>query len=198
MSLQLELQGMAATKDTIFDLQDWINRGRIQGVRAQQESIPPKSAEMDPELAEIISIVRPIAAPVLVEVVKSVFGWLKMRRQNTRVVLVGASGFLRDPTNLPELPAVAANVEDLKLVLTDPQVVGIPSENIVVLLNELTPYHVVLRVADEARKAVDTFIFYYSGHGIVGGGTRDLYLTTENTTYENAEFGTAIWCEGGV
>jgi hypothetical protein len=153
---------------------------------------------MDPELAEIISIVRPIAAPVLVEVVKSVFGWLKMRRQNTRVVLVGASGFLRDPTNLPELPAVAANVEDLKLVLTDPQVVGIPSENIVVLLNELTPYHVVLRVADEARKAVDTFIFYYSGHGIVGGGTRDLYLTTENTTYENAEFGTAIWCEGGV
>jgi len=116
--------------------------------------------------------------------------------QNTRVVLVGASRFLLDPIHLPELPAVARNVEDLKRVLVDPQVVGIPSENIIVLLNERAPGDVVPRVADEARKAVDTFIFYYAGHGIVGKRRiRDLYLATENTTDENAEFGTAIWFE---
>jgi hypothetical protein len=113
--------------------------------------------------------------------------------EDTRVVLVGASRFLLDPIHLPELPAVARNVEDLERVLADPQVVGIPSENIVVLLNERTPGDVVPRVADEARKAVDTFIFYYSGHGIVGKRRiGNLYLATETTTDENAEFGNAI------
>jgi tetratricopeptide (TPR) repeat protein len=117
---------------------------------------------------------------------------LSIDPQNTRVVLVGSSKFLRDPTNLPRLPAVARNVEGLKRVLADPQVVGIPSGNIIVLLNKPAPYDVVPKVANEARKAVDAFIFYYSGHGIVGKRTRELYLATENTTYKNAEFGTAI------
>jgi caspase domain-containing protein len=108
--------------------------------------------------------------------------------QNTRPVLVGASRFLRDPTNLPELPAVAANVEDLKRVLADPQAVGVPDENIVILLDEQNPHVVTSRVADEARKAVDTFIFYYAGHGIVGRTFRELYLATQETTLQNAEF----------
>src|SRR5918992_5093646 len=103
--------------------------------------------------------------------------------QNTRVVLVGVSRFPKDPTNLPELPAVAANVEDLKRVLADPQLVGIPDENIVMLLDEQNPHIVTSRVADEARKAVDTFIFYYAGHGIVGRTLRDLYLATQETTH---------------
>ena len=85
MSVQLELQGTDATEDTIFDLQDWINRERIQGVRAQQESVPPKPDEMGGELAAILSIVGAMAAPVLVEVVKSVFGWLKMRRPRLKI-----------------------------------------------------------------------------------------------------------------
>jgi hypothetical protein len=87
MSVQLKLEGTDATKDTIFDLQDWINRERIQGISAQQESIPPKPGEMGPELADIISIVGPIVTPVMVEVVKSVFGWLKMRRPTLKIRL---------------------------------------------------------------------------------------------------------------
>jgi caspase domain-containing protein len=107
-------------------------------------------------------------------------------------VLVGVSRFPKDPINLPELPAVAANVEDLKRVLTDLQLVGIPDENIIMLLDEQNPHTVTSRVADEARKAVDTFIFYYAGHGIVGRTSRELYLATQETTHQNAEFGTAI------
>jgi hypothetical protein len=87
VSVQLELEGTDATEDMIFDLQDWINRERIQGIRAQQESLPPKPGEMGAELAAIISIAGPIVAPVLVEVVQSVFGWLKMRRPRLKIGL---------------------------------------------------------------------------------------------------------------
>jgi hypothetical protein len=103
VSVQLELEGTDATEDTIIDLQDWINRERIQGARAQQESIPPKPGEMGGELAEIISIVGPIAAPVLVEVVKSVFGWLNMRRPRLKIGLnVGGEVIEIDAENLSD------------------------------------------------------------------------------------------------
>jgi hypothetical protein len=85
--VQLELEGTGATEDTIFDLQDWINQERIRGIRVERESIPPKPGEMGAKLAATISIVGAMAAPVLVEVVQSVFGWLKVRRPRLKIRL---------------------------------------------------------------------------------------------------------------
>jgi hypothetical protein len=101
MSVQLELEGTNATEDTVFDLQDWINQERIRGIRAEREIIPPKPGEMGAELAAIISIVGTIAAPVLVEVVQSVFGWLKVRRPRLKIrVKVGGEVIKIEGENL--------------------------------------------------------------------------------------------------
>jgi hypothetical protein len=114
VSVQLELEGTDATEDTIFDLQDWINRERIQGIRAQQESIPPKPGEMGAELAAIISIVGPIVSPVLVELVKSVFGWLKMRRPTLKIrVKVGEEVIEIEGENLSNEQQVIERVSAL-------------------------------------------------------------------------------------
>ena len=113
MSVQLELEGADATEDMIFDLQDWINRERIQGVRAQQESIPPKPGELGADLAAIISIVGPLA-PGLVEVVKSVFGWLKMRRPTLKIrVKVGEEVIEIEGENLSNEQQVIERVSAL-------------------------------------------------------------------------------------
>jgi hypothetical protein len=85
--VQLELEGTGATEDTIFDLQDWINQERIRGIRVERESIPPKPGEMGAKSAATRSIVGAMAAPVLVEVVQSVFGWLKVRRPRLKIRL---------------------------------------------------------------------------------------------------------------
>jgi hypothetical protein len=87
VNVQLKLEGTDATEDTIFDLQDWINRERLRGIRVERESIVPKPGEMGGELIATISIVGLVAAPVLVEVVKSVFGWLKTRRPTLKIRL---------------------------------------------------------------------------------------------------------------
>jgi hypothetical protein len=101
VNIQLELEGTDATEDTIFDLQDWINQERIRGIRAARESVPPKPGELGAELAPIISIVGPIVASVLVEVVQSVFGWLKMRRPTLKIGLkVGGEVIEIDAENL--------------------------------------------------------------------------------------------------
>jgi hypothetical protein len=114
VSVQLELAGTDATEDTIFDLQDWINRERIQGIRAQQESIPPKPGEMGAELAAVISIAGPILSPVLVEVVKSVFGWLKMRRPTLKIrVKVGEEVIEIEGENLSNEQQVIERVSAL-------------------------------------------------------------------------------------
>jgi hypothetical protein len=114
LSVQLELEGTDATEDTILDLQDWVNGERIRGVRAERESIPPKPDEMGAGLAEIISIVGPIAAPVLVEVVKSVFGWLKMRRPRLKIrVNVGGEVIEIEGENLSDEQQVIERVSAL-------------------------------------------------------------------------------------
>jgi membrane-associated two-gene conflict system component 1 (EACC1) len=103
VSVQLKLEGTDAIEDTIFDLQDWINRERMRGVRAERESIPPKPGEMAAELAAVISIAGPIVAPVLVEVVKSVFGWLKMRRPKAIIKMVVGTNIIEiDTENLSD------------------------------------------------------------------------------------------------
>lgn len=92
----------------------------------------------------------------------------------TRVVLIGASEFPRDPDHLPELPAVKANIWDLARLLHDPGIVGIPAGNIVTILNEEKASDVQEKLAKVAKEATDTLVVYYSGHGLVGRTSSEL------------------------
>lgn len=85
----------------------------------------------------------------------------------SRAVLIGASTY----EHLGDLPAVATGLEELRNLLLDPQIWGLPEENCLVIgqdqltgPNSLT---VVLRAIHEAADAAqDSLLIYYAGHGL--------------------------------
>jgi hypothetical protein len=106
----------------------------------------------------------------------------------THAILIGMSEFPEDPINLPPLPAVKNNVRDLAKALCDESIVGIPRTNVVQIVDVPKASDVLTRLVQTCRKAVDTLIFYYAGHGLVGRKSSQLYLATKETTEEDAEF----------
>jgi len=89
---------------------------------------------------------------------------LSIDPEQTRVILVGASEFPKDPEHLPSLPAVAENIKDLRHVLADPEVVGIPETNITSILDEPLASNIGVKLAEASSQALDTLIVYYAGH----------------------------------
>jgi predicted HTH transcriptional regulator/tetratricopeptide (TPR) repeat protein len=116
---------------------------------------------------------------------------LSINLDKTRVVLIGTSKFPNDATNLPELPGVRNNVEDLRILLIDKRIIGVPEDKIISILDEPHASIAANKLADEAKAAEDTLIVYYSGHGIVGRSGEvagKLLLSMGATTLDNAEF----------
>ncbi|WP_156892908.1 putative bifunctional diguanylate cyclase/phosphodiesterase [Actinokineospora enzanensis] len=83
----------------------------------------------------------------------------------SRAVLIGA-GRYEDP-DLPDLPAVSANLAALAEILVSPAGTGLPAENCSVFSDpdDLTNLGVSIEaIAEQTR---DTLLVYYSGHGVV-------------------------------
>ncbi len=95
----------------------------------------------------------------------------------THVLLVGASEF--DPV-FPSIPPVKFNISDLKSLLTNKQIVGIPEKNIISLLN--TSYVEVYENLEKINRVKDleTLIFYFAGHGH-RTDLRKLFLITNDS-----------------
>ena len=106
----------------------------------------------------------------------------------TRVLLIGASEFPRD-TGIRPIPNVVANLQLLKDCLIDPEIVGIPEENITLLLNEnkLVIERHLHRLVKETRNKDYTLLIYYSGHGMLSNTEYGLYLTTADTQSDELE-----------
>ncbi|TMR03831.1 caspase family protein [Actinomadura soli] len=102
--------------------------------------------------------------------------------EHSRVVLVGTGSY----RHLPDLPAVARNLEALASTLTQgPR--GLPPENCIQLLDTDDPRVVLDTLHAAAAEATDTLIFYYAGHGLVdelGGRSRQLHLALPNVSKE--------------
>lgn len=114
---------------------------------------------------------------------------LSLDTTKTWVVLIGASTFPKDRKNLPSIPHVKNNIRDLALIFADSKIIGIPQKNIVTILNEPIPYNVEAKLAQVARKAKDTLIVYYTGHGFIGnqgGWEGKLLLAVKNTIMTEA------------
>jgi hypothetical protein len=110
----------------------------------------------------------------------------------SRAILIGTSRFPRDMENLPNLPAVTANVIDFERHLRDPAVVGLPPERIQRLLDEEDISLVAEKVAEASQDAEDLFLFYYTGHGLISR-TGDLLLTMRNSTHAYADANCLRW-----
>ena len=93
-------------------------------------------------------------------------------------VLIGTSTY-RDP-GLGALPAVANNLADLSAVLTDLGWWGLPADRTSILLDQADNGELIGRLVEQAGRARDTFLVYFSGHGLLTP-EGDLVLATPAT-----------------
>ncbi|WP_328928905.1 caspase family protein [Streptomyces sp. NBC_00190] len=90
-------------------------------------------------------------------------------------VLVGIDSFEHD--RLPDLPAVPNNVHRLQSILSDPTMVGFPTERVDVVGADARPAEAMATLEKSAKGAEDVLLFYYSGHGVLVGSQSELHLT---------------------
>ncbi|MEV7611843.1 caspase family protein [Streptomyces sp. NPDC089799] len=81
-------------------------------------------------------------------------------------VLIGSSRF--DDPDLEDLPGVAGNLRDLGRLLEDPTVWGLPAEHCVRIADPSSHEVVLDAVHEAARRATDSLLVYYAGHGLPG------------------------------
>jgi putative transcriptional regulator len=97
--------------------------------------------------------------------------------KTSRAVLIGASTY----QHLTDLPAVPANLADLRAALIDRDLWGLPPENVRVIADEKDPAVVYdeLRAAARATAPDGLLLYYYAGHGLID--TADLVLGLPGT-----------------
>jgi hypothetical protein len=91
-------------------------------------------------------------------------------------VLIGTSAY-QDPALSP-LPGVVNNVADLAAILADEALWGLPAQRTSVLLDSADTADMMGSLAGLAEQAHDTFIVYYSGHGVLARDGELLLSTT--------------------
>jgi hypothetical protein len=104
------------------------------------------------------------------------------------VVLIGTTICSNDEKNLPPLPQVQQNIHYLSRLFTDPDIVGLPPDAVVPILDYEEASAVLTAIARAAEEATDTLIVYYAGHGLYGDSNIPLYLATKNTTSATRSF----------
>ncbi len=108
---------------------------------------------------------------------------LDINPETTKVVLIGTSKYPKD-RNLHSLPQVSKNIQELLRGFSNPKIIGIPRKNIRRIVNERTPSKVLVELDKELKKAQETIIIYYAGHGLLDEELK-LHLTTQDTTRVN-------------
>lgn len=103
--------------------------------------------------------------------------WFPDRRLS-RAVLIGTSTF--DAPALPDLPAVARNLQALRQVLTDTRH-GVIGTCTVLADKDVTDTKVGAALTAAAREATDLLLVYYAGHGVLDEDGR-LYLARPDTS----------------
>ncbi|MGC9665313.1 caspase, EACC1-associated type [Planosporangium sp. 12N6] len=95
----------------------------------------------------------------------------------SRVLLVG-TGTHVSGSRLPDVPAVADTIRDLKSVLVDR--CGASPDNLRTLVDPRDPVELGSALTAVADEATDVLVVYYVGHGLVSAGN-ELYLATSAT-----------------
>jgi hypothetical protein len=97
----------------------------------------------------------------------------------SRAILIG-TGTHADGSGLPSLPAISANLADLRQVLTDPVTGSLPREHCIIASDPVTAGEVGSLLGRVAQEATDLLFVYYGGHGLVDDRGR-LHLALPRT-----------------
>ncbi|MGV9679105.1 caspase family protein [Nocardia sp. NPDC003482] len=100
-------------------------------------------------------------------------------RQRSRAVLIGATTF----QSLPDLPAVAHNLDALHQVLTDARY-GVIERCTVLADRDVADVKVGAALAEAAQEAADLLLIYYAGHGVLDEDGR-LHLARPDTSLDH-------------
>ncbi|MFF3330379.1 caspase domain-containing protein [Streptomyces sp. NPDC002888] len=100
----------------------------------------------------------------------------------SEAVLVGVHEY----SVLENLPAVARNLDGLRQALTDPAVWGLPFGSCTVLPQPQSGQEVLDVVLESARRAQDTLIVYYAGHGLTDPHSDELCLALPGSDPERS------------
>ncbi len=98
----------------------------------------------------------------------------------SRAVLIGASHFTAAGPDLPDIPAVEANLTALRQILTSPATGVLKPELCRVLVDPTSTDEVGTALSDLAATATDLLLVYYAGHGLVDDRGR-LHLALVHT-----------------
>ncbi|MGW5744491.1 caspase, EACC1-associated type [Amycolatopsis sp. NPDC003861] len=83
----------------------------------------------------------------------------------SRAVLIGVSRY--ESAELPSIPAVSANLDDLRAALTDPALGSVAASGCRVLGDDATKAGVGAALTEGNTQAADLLLVYYAGHGVV-------------------------------
>ncbi|MEG9459500.1 MAG: caspase family protein [Methylobacterium ajmalii] len=98
------------------------------------------------------------------------------------VVLIGTTRCPLDSTNLPDLPSVKNNIDDLASIFRNPDIIGIPEDNIKIIIDSPSNTNMLLKISEAAECATDTLFIYYAGHGIKTTESDGLFIVASDTT----------------
>jgi hypothetical protein len=102
---------------------------------------------------------------------------------DSQVVLIGTAQY----DHLEQLPGVANNLRDLSLLLSVPNILGIPASNCSVIPDPAVPADIIEPLARAADRAKDTLIVYYAGHGLLDE-ERNLHLALTGAQSDGADY----------
>lgn len=106
--------------------------------------------------------------------------------QLSRAVLIGASSY--HSTDLPALPAVRNNLSGMASVFTAPERGALPRDHCTVIVDPGEPRIISAALREAGRRAEDTLLVYYAGHGLLGPRLDALYLATTGTALDDLRY----------
>lgn len=101
---------------------------------------------------------------------------------NSYAILFGTSSY--QSNDLPNLPAIQNNLDDLAAVLSDPEHGGFLRDHCRVMNPPSNPAAVAREIQSTAPLATDTLLIYFSGHGCIGKRSGQLYFAFNGTDPE--------------
>jgi Caspase domain len=107
---------------------------------------------------------------------------------DTRIVLVGTTHCPWDEEFLPPVPHAKNNIDELYRLFTAADICGLDEGCIVRVLDWENASEITEQIARAAKKATDTLVVYYAGHGLYGDAENPLYLAAKKTTEERKAF----------